>query len=259
MLQQEYVYDRYGNRTIHQTNTWGRDINKKDFTVNTANNRLGVPGGQTGTMTYDNAGNLTTDTYTGAGSRTYDAENRMTQAWGGNNQQQFYTYNADGQRVRRKVDGVETWQIYGMDGELLAEYAANGATASPQKEYGYRNGQLLVEVTACELVWGSPPILYDPQSAGGRDRQRSVAAHNRVAHCHQCAARAYGACRPSHGRQPAGPGDWIKADPILEMRTALDQALGRAVSGLQCWSGSIACRLGRPYSGVARPSARCME
>ena len=57
---------------------------------------------------------------------------------------QYYTYNADGQRTRRKIDGVETWQIYGFDGELLAEYAANASAASPQEEYGFRNGQLLV-------------------------------------------------------------------------------------------------------------------
>ncbi|MDQ3665842.1 MAG: hypothetical protein M3410_04420, partial [Acidobacteriota bacterium] len=153
--QQEFVYDRWGNRAIHQTNTWGLGINNKDFTVNTAHNRLGVPAGQSGTMTYDNAGNLTTDTYTGAGSRTYDAENRMTQAWGGNNQQQLYSYNADGQRTRRKIDGVETWQIYGMDGDLLAEYVANAAAASPQKEYGYRNGQLLV---TAEAPTGQAPL-----------------------------------------------------------------------------------------------------
>jgi RHS repeat-associated protein len=137
------LYDRYGNRTIDATQT-SAGINAKQFTVITANNRLGVPTGQTGTMSYDPAGNLITDTYIGAGGRTYDGENRMVTAWGGNNQQQIYTYNADGQRVRRKVDGVETWQVYGMDGELLAEYAANAATTSPQKEYGYRNGQLLV-------------------------------------------------------------------------------------------------------------------
>jgi RHS repeat-associated protein len=128
------------------------------FTVNTANNRLGVPAGQTGTMSYDPAGNLITDTYTGAGGRAYDGENRMVTAWGGNNQQQTYTYNADGQRVRRKVDGVETWQTYGMDGELLAEYAANAAVTSPQKEYGYRNGQLLVTADApagptADFIW----------------------------------------------------------------------------------------------------------
>jgi len=61
---------------------------------------------------------------------------------------QYYTYNADGQRVRRKVEGVETWQAYGMDGELLAEYAMNALATNPQKEYGYRSGQLLVTADA---------------------------------------------------------------------------------------------------------------
>ncbi|MGH9931365.1 MAG: RHS repeat-associated core domain-containing protein, partial [Pyrinomonadaceae bacterium] len=146
--QQEYVYDRYGNRTMHQTNTWGGGINKKDFSVSTTNNRLSVPNGQTGVMSYDAAGNLTNDTYTGAGSRVYDAENRMTSAGSAGILPASYTYNADGQRVRRKVNGVETWQVYGMDGELVAEYAASAAATVPQKEYGYRNGQLLITAEA---------------------------------------------------------------------------------------------------------------
>src|SRR6185369_15500082 len=136
------------------------------FTVDTATNRLGVPGGQSGTMTYDAAGNLITDTYSGAGAREYDAENRMTRAWGGNNQWQEYGYNADGQRVRRKLDGQETWQIYGIEGELVAEYAANGAAGSPQKEYGYRNGQLLITAGGT-IQWlvsdhlGTPRMVVD--------------------------------------------------------------------------------------------------
>src|SRR5882672_11399360 len=100
-------------------------------------------------MTYDSAGNLTNDTFSGQGQRIYDAENRMTQAQGSpNSQWQTYTYDASGQRVRRNVNGVETWQVYGLGGELLAEYAANAAAASPQKEYGYRNGQLLITAEA---------------------------------------------------------------------------------------------------------------
>jgi len=154
--QQEYVYDRWGNRTIHQTNTFGLGINKKPFLVNTGNNQLGVPAGQSGTMSYDATGNLTNDTYTGIGDRVYDAENRMTKAWGGNNQWQEYIYNADGQRTRRKLDAQETWQVYGMDGELLAEYAALAAPSSPQKEYGYRNGQLLI---TAETPSGQAPPL----------------------------------------------------------------------------------------------------
>jgi hypothetical protein len=74
--QQEFVYDRYGNRTIHQTNTWGANIPKPNFGVNPVTNQLTPP---SGTMTYDPAGNLSNDTYSGQGQRTYDAENRMTQ------------------------------------------------------------------------------------------------------------------------------------------------------------------------------------
>jgi hypothetical protein len=83
-FKQSYNYDQYGNRTIKTgpSDTWGTGINNKAFTVNTSNNRLGVPGGQSGVMTYDAAGNLTNDTYTGAGNRTYDAENKITSAWG---------------------------------------------------------------------------------------------------------------------------------------------------------------------------------
>jgi len=60
----------------------------------------------------------------------------------------YYTYNADGQLTRRKSSNQETWQVYGFEGELLAEYPVNGPVASPQKEYGYRNGQLLVTLDA---------------------------------------------------------------------------------------------------------------
>ena len=164
---QDFTYDRYGNRTIDQTNTWGpatgAAINKKNFTVNTTNNRLGVPAGQSGTMSYDNAGNLTTDTCSGAAiTRVYDAENRMTsETQAGSFVAGSYTYNADGQRVRRTVGGqpsaVTTWQVYGFSGELLAEYAASAAPATPQKEYGYRNGQLLI--TAEPALAGAPVNL----------------------------------------------------------------------------------------------------
>src|SRR5262249_40901842 len=150
-------YDRWGNRTIHQTNTYGIGINKKDFTINTANNRLGVPTGQSGVMSYDAAGNLSSDSYTGFGSRVYDAENKMTAAQDNSGVWAYYTYNADGQRTRRKINNQETWQVYGMEGELLAEYPANGAASTPQKEYGYRNEQLLITASPSSGGGGSGP------------------------------------------------------------------------------------------------------
>jgi RHS repeat-associated protein len=147
-FRQQYTYDRYGNRTIDGAQTWGVGVNNKQFTVDTTTNRLGVPAGQSGVMSYDNAGNLTTDTYTGVGVRTYDAENRIITAADNTNQTSRYTYNADGQRVRRQIaSSQEEWQIYGIDGELLAEYKASSPASAPEKEYGYRNGQLLVSAT----------------------------------------------------------------------------------------------------------------
>jgi RHS repeat-associated protein len=145
---QQFTYDRWGNRLINTGVTYGAGINNKAFTVNTANNRLGVPVGQSGTMSYDASGNLTTDTYTGVGGRTYDAENKMTQAADFTGQISRYTYDGEGKRVRRQVaSGQEDWQVYGFAGELLAEYRASAPASSPQKEYGYRNGQLLIAAT----------------------------------------------------------------------------------------------------------------
>ena len=92
--------------------------------------------------------NLITDSYSGYGSATFDGDNRIVAAQDSYAGWSYYTYNADGQRVRRKINNQETWQIYGIDGELLAEYPANAAAGNPQKEYGYRNGQLLVTADA---------------------------------------------------------------------------------------------------------------
>ncbi len=162
---QVYSYDRYGNRTINQANTWGTGIPKPNFGVDTNTNRLTAPSGYT--MSYDSAGNLNGDTFTGEGTRTYDAENRMKQAWA-NGQWQTYTYDGDGCRVKRNVNGAETWQVYGLGGELLAEYAANTAASTPQKEYGYRSGQLLVTAeSSASIHWlvtdqlGTPRMIVD--------------------------------------------------------------------------------------------------
>ena len=88
--------DRYGNRSMNNGVTYGTGINNKNYRVSAATNRLQVPGGQSGTMTYDAVGNLTNDTYTGAGNRTYNAENKITSAWGGNNRD-WFTYRCFGQ------------------------------------------------------------------------------------------------------------------------------------------------------------------
>ncbi len=139
-------YDRWGNRTIDQALT-SPSIPHPNYTADPNTNRLTAPLGFS--YSYDNAGNQTNDNYTGQGSRTYDAENRMTQAQGlPNSQLQAYTYDAAGRRIKRNVNGVETWQAYGLDGELLAEYQAGAAPYLPATEYGYRRGELLVTISS---------------------------------------------------------------------------------------------------------------
>ena len=150
---QAYTYDRFGNRTINSSLT-SSFINQKQFEVDPGTNRLYAPGDlgisnlNLRQMHYDDAGNLDRDNWSRVGtsqtftSGTYDAENRLVIT-----DTSSYTYDGDGHRVGRTSGGIETWQVYGLGGELLAEYAENSHEDSPQKEYGYRNGQLLITAT----------------------------------------------------------------------------------------------------------------
>ncbi|NOT61489.1 MAG: RHS repeat-associated core domain-containing protein [Acidobacteria bacterium] len=152
---QRYKYDRWGNRQLNVVATWGIGINRKDFGKNDTNNRLTAPVGQSGMMTYDAAGNLTFDNYSTPIPQCYeyDAENRLKNVKLNNCSNAVthtYTYEADGKRTRRNVNGVETWLIYGLGSELVAEYPVGGTSNAPQKEYGYRGGQLLVIYDATE-------------------------------------------------------------------------------------------------------------
>ena len=127
---QWFSYDRWSNRAIDSTQdsgdpnprTYGAGINNKAFEKEDSTNRIYAPGdlplaNSQRRMRYDNAGNLINDTYSGSGERVYDAENRIIKAWGGDSQWQFYSYNADGHRTRRKINNQETWQVYGFDAD----------------------------------------------------------------------------------------------------------------------------------------------
>jgi len=147
---QAFSYDRWGNRTINVGATTPSipGVTRKTFVIDTATNRMTSSDGCT--MTYDAAGN---QTYDCVGTHSYDSENRMTKAVQGSSNN-YYFYDANGKRVRRILNGSqtwggqETWFVYGFDGELVAEYTYNQVSAplpgSPQKEYGYRGGKMLV-------------------------------------------------------------------------------------------------------------------
>src|SRR5262249_2505590 len=127
---QQFSYDRFGNRLV--SSAFGTGVPNPGFKINGANNRVIAPtdtdGGQgSGKMQYDVSGNLIKDTYTQAGTsgnRTYDAESRMLTADGANGLANSYAYDADGRRTRRSLNngGEVWWQVFGIDGELVAEY-----------------------------------------------------------------------------------------------------------------------------------------
>ena len=108
-------------------------------------------------MNYDDVGNLTLDTYTSTltAGMHYDAENMMTSAANGGQQ---YRYNADGKRVKRIITGTgggTYWMVYGIGGELVAEYNATSgipAVTNASKEYGYRGGQMLIVAESTTAV-----------------------------------------------------------------------------------------------------------
>jgi RHS repeat-associated protein len=149
-ISQGYTYDRWGNRQINAGATSG-GLNSQQFTIDAASNRLYSPAGG---MSYDNAGNLTQDIYSAASQqRAYDAENRMTMEQNSATSIfSYYKYDAAGKRVRRTLASGEVWQFYGFSGELVAEYAANASASQPQKEYGYRSGELLVTAASGQGV-----------------------------------------------------------------------------------------------------------
>ena len=63
-----------------------------------------------------------------------------------------YVYDSEGKRVKRTAFGQEWRYVYGIGGELLAEYLSTAPTIV-QKEYGYRDGQLLIVGEGSNVRW----------------------------------------------------------------------------------------------------------
>src|SRR5437588_215869 len=158
----------------------------------------------------------------------------MTSAQINASQSAIYTYDADGHRVRRNTGGGEVWQVYGMGGELLAEYAAAASPSQPQVEYGYRSGELLVTATVTG-GWGPPPTFTGPDPLTHGDQikvEQLTDLRNAVNQLRQHAGLAAFSFTvdPDPGRNVTS----VKADHIRQLRTALEEArshLGLSTGG----------------------------
>jgi RHS repeat-associated protein len=140
-----------------------------------------------------------------------------------------YSYDGDGRRVKRIVGTIETWQVFGMGGELLAEYAANTAAASPQKEYGYRNGQLLITATVTVGSGGSAFSFADDPLVAGTTNVKAVHLTELRTAVNQARAHA-GLAAASWAEGITAGTTTIKASHITELRARLDEA--RSALGL---------------------------
>ena len=114
-------YDQYGNRSIDL----GGGTYSLTFTA--ANNRIT-------SKSYDSVGNLTVD---GTAIYAYDAENHLITV----NSSTGYTYDGEGRRVRKLI-GENTRFIYGISGELIAEFS--GSDGNLTKEYVSGGGMMAV-------------------------------------------------------------------------------------------------------------------
>jgi RHS repeat-associated protein len=70
----------------------------------------------------------------------------------------------------------EEWQVYGFDGELLAEYPASMPASAPEKEYGYRNGQLLV-IATLDTVWSDDAVPAGAVATGDNESWNWVSSN----------------------------------------------------------------------------------
>jgi RHS repeat-associated protein len=133
---QTYGHDRYGNHWVSAGATCGNTPTltptaETAFTLGapntSANNRLLSSG-------YDQSGNLTTD----AMNRTfaYDAENRQTSYNTGMSQlNATYEYDGDGKRVKQIQNGITTFFVYDVQGQLAAEYSTQPSLQAASPRY----------------------------------------------------------------------------------------------------------------------------
>jgi RHS repeat-associated protein len=249
-FRQGFSYDRWGNRAIDLNNTTAgvAGVTRDTLTFSTATNRLtAITLAPTYTTTinpaYDSNGNQTSD---GAYSRWFDAENKLTKAnnAGGAN---YYYYDAGGKRVRRVVGTQEHWQVYGLDGELVAEYLYAGpgqpAPTTAQREYGYRSGQLLIVAdntgSPTKVEWlvsdhlGTPRINVRGTGADG-GALASVTRHDYLAFGEEIGSAVGGRGNPQQGY--GSPADGVRQQFTgyeRDTETGLDFAQARYYTSIQ--------------------------
>jgi len=131
-----YTYDKVGNRLT-------RTVNAETATysyITGTNKLLEITGTNPATFTYDANGNATD---IGDKSFIYNQNNRLIQATEGSTTLVDYTYNGQGQRVKKVAEGKLTLFIYDQHGNLITEVDQDGKIL---REYIYLEGKILTQL-----------------------------------------------------------------------------------------------------------------
>ncbi len=140
-----WTYDGVGNRLTENGNAYTYTAN-----TNKLANAAGISFG------YDNNGNTTTQS-----SRiyTYNQNQRLIQVVDGA-MTANYTYNGNGQRVKKNVNGTITIFLYNQSGQIIAEANSSGTITA---EYVYLNGQPLAKMEGSNTYYYHNDHLATPQ------------------------------------------------------------------------------------------------
>ncbi len=128
---QQFGFDGFGNIWSEAGQTQGTTalVANGPAWYDQAKNRLR-------NVVYDAAGNQTQLQVNDASVVTeYDGEGRILRRRSGGGVLFEYGYGPGGQRVQTRVGSVVTRYVYGVDGELVAEYGAEGTSGGQKPEY----------------------------------------------------------------------------------------------------------------------------
>jgi RHS repeat-associated protein len=150
---QTLLYDRFGNRTFDLANSTipnqsGANSAVINPSIDSANNRFTTSQG----YVYDLSGNLTQDLE--GRKYLFDGENKQTEVQDSTTNQvkATYSYDGDGNRVKKTVAATseQTIFVYDADGDLVAEYLQTELTPQTPTTQYLTNDAL-----------GSPRIITD--------------------------------------------------------------------------------------------------
>lgn len=135
----KYDYDVFGNRMLKSAENTGNPFTPiwvEDNQVNHATNQFSAG------VTYDQAGNVTTDSKFRNRKYQYDANNRQKQSSNLDDSGVVKNiFDAGGQRVATQVGGVITnVMVYDARGRIVAEYSTNAAPSGTQYVFSDHQG-----------------------------------------------------------------------------------------------------------------------